>query len=33
MTHVSGAVCMEKQEIEALDSTIHVIDVTLGSIA
>lgn len=32
MTSVSGAVCMEKQVIEALDNTVHMIDVTLGSI-
>ena len=33
MTQMSDMVCMEKQAIEALDSTVHVIDVTLGSIA
>ncbi len=33
LTDMSGAVCMEKREIEMLDSAIHVIDVTLGAIS
>ncbi|MDE7182936.1 MAG: cellobiose phosphorylase, partial [Lachnospiraceae bacterium] len=33
MTSMSGAVYMEKEAIEALDSTIHVVDVTLGAIS